>query len=607
MLPSGAHIRIGAFEFMVEATEPDHFNDFYESLYEAGSSIDGSPGKKTANPRFVYWRFDDWSGGENVKFFDVADPTTYWFGNVNPRIPGALTSPPTRTATTGLTTTTATPTRIILVSAAGTLWLLANRQAFYSTNGTSWTAHANNALGAASDMMTAACSSGDEIWYSSDNSTTRKVFKLTTGADETTAVSDVTGPHFLGMAEREGFIYGWTGKNLLRYNSKATLPITQTDKHKVHKAHLDAPAGTYYGGCVAMDSGIAYFITYPGDSQVYFFQKGRGFPVWHFEGKTVKAIAYNQGVLGAIAQQGNKCVLYGMNVQTRQTFRLADIGRPVAATTAVALAPGPDDTFLIVLNDGTTNFIYSYSLSMDSVSQLDELTIAAQGTADAVAFYDSRRLVAYFASTTVKADSWATDDATPAGAWTWVSGAHDMSYPMDQKVLLGFHVVNDQSIAAGNGTVYYQDDEDGIWTSAGTWAAGSKHTYIDVSASTVKYRNLRVRVVGASGARLLALAVRNFMNTSERMWRIKLKIKAESGGDRPSNRNKPASVLRSYLHTLLSDQNAVTFLNGFRYEKKGGDNDGYSTHTVVVDSVDDRIDTDAEGVATVILRQVAPV
>src|SRR3990167_1259108 len=176
MLPSGADVKIGAYEFMLDREDPDPYVHFYESLYSDRNEIDGSPGKFTANPNFLLWKFDDWSGGENTKYYMPQDPTSYWYGNVNPRIPGAITSPPTRTATTGLTATTAAPEKLILVSAAGTLWLLANRQAFYSTNGTSWTAHANNALGAASDMMTAACSTGDEIWYSSYNGANRSVF-----------------------------------------------------------------------------------------------------------------------------------------------------------------------------------------------------------------------------------------------------------------------------------------------------------------------------------------------------------------------------------------------------------------------------------------------
>jgi hypothetical protein len=177
---------------------------------------------------------------------------------------------------------------------------------------------------------------------------------------------------------------------------------------------------------------------------------------------------------------------------------------------------------------------------------------------------------------------------------------------MEQKILCGFHVTQDPGIAAGTGTVYYQDDEDGTWTSAGTWAAGSKHTYIDVSSSNVKFRTLRVRVDGASGSRLLSLTARTYLTTQQRAWQMKLKLKNERQGDRPTKRSKPAHALRTNLHALASDGGAVTFLNGFRFPHKGGSADGYTTHTVIVESVEDRIDSGAEGVATVVLREATP-
>jgi hypothetical protein len=222
-------------------------------------------------------------------------------------------------------------------------------------------------------------------------------------------------------------------------------------------------------------------------------------------------------------------------------------------------------------------------------------------------YYDSRRLAAYFASTTVKADSWISDDSTPAGAWTWYSGAHDLGYPMDQKVLCGFHVTQDPGIAAGTGTVYYQDDEDGTWTTAGTWSAASKHTYIDVSADNVKFRTLRVKIVGASGSRMLSCTARTYITTQQRAWQMKLKLKNERQGDRPSSRMAPAHVLRTNLHALAADGGAITFLNGFRFPHKGGASDGYTSHTVLVESVEDHIASDAEGTATVVLRAVTPV
>ena len=602
-LPSGADVKIGDYEFMIEWADADPVVHYYESLYARENEITGQPGKHTANPNFLLWTHDDWSGGEGTKYFDSADPTTYWYGKVNPRILGALNGTPAVTATTSLTTTTATPTKLIFVSAAGTLWLLANRQLFYSTNGTSWTAHGSNPIGAASDMITAACSDGDEIWYSTINGTTREVWKATTST-VTQAVADVTGPKFIGMAELEGFVYGYTGKNLIRYNTKKTLPITQNDRNKVYKPHTDSPAGTYYGGVVATENSICFMIAYKGDTTIYQFRKGRAFPIWQLPGETGKAIAYKQGVLAVLTQQGTKCVLRGLNVQTRQPFHLADVGVPYSLTTAYDLAAGPGSTLILAAGDGTTSYLYSYDLELDALSEVGEATVASQGTPDAVITYEDRRLMAYYSSTTVKADSWASDEASTTTSWEWVSAAYDLGFPQDQKLLLGLHVVQDGTVSSGTVTVYYQLDEDGTWTSAGSTSNGDKHKFIDLTATSKKFRTLRLKITGASGARLFSVTAKAYMNSYQQAWRLVLKLKDEARGAHPTSRIKQAHVLRDYLHTLQTAQNIVTFLDGTRYPKKGGASDGYTSHTVVVEFPEDHIAQPSEGTGVVILRDV---
>src|SRR3990167_5794128 len=114
-LPSGADVKIGSYEFMIDWADPDPVVHYYESLYAREQDIEGQPGKKTANPSFKLWTHDDWSGGEGTKYFDPTDPTTYWYGKVNPRIINSLNGTPAVTATTGLTATSAAPTKLVFV------------------------------------------------------------------------------------------------------------------------------------------------------------------------------------------------------------------------------------------------------------------------------------------------------------------------------------------------------------------------------------------------------------------------------------------------------------------------------------------------------------
>ena len=96
------------------------------------------------------------------------------------------------------------------------------------------------------------------------------------------------------------------------------------------------------------------------------------------------------------------------------------------------------------------------------------------------------------------------------------------------------------------------------------------------------------------------------MTPYQRGWRRVLKLKDESRGAHPTSRIKQAHILRDYLHTLQSDQNIVTFLDGTRYKRKGatGTDPGYTSHTVVVEFPEDHIKQPSEGTAVVILRDV---
>jgi hypothetical protein len=180
---------------------------------------------------------------------------------------------------------------------------------------------------------------------------------------------------------------------------------------------------------------------------------------------------------------------------------------------------------------------------------------------------------------------------------------------MDEKLLFGFEVVADPTIATGTIQVLYQIDESGTWVSAGTTVAGVKYTNIDISASNVKYRNLRMRMLGVNGARCFSVTARNYINSYQEIWRLVIKMRDENPNDRPRTRQARAARLRAWLNQLAKDKAVVTFLDGRVDPAKGK----YSSNRVVVEFVSRggqriaRAQGHYEGAAEIQLRSTVPV
>jgi hypothetical protein len=262
------------------------------------------------------------------------------------------------------------------------------------------------------------------------------------------------------------------------------------------------------------------------------------------------------------------------------------------------------------MTDGTTNYYFVYDAEIDAMSPLDQQTVASEGNALAITTYRNRRVAfSTLASTSGKPRYWKQDFDTPTRSWEWVASAWNLGYPMDEKLLFGFEVVADPSIATGTIQVYYQKDEDGSWVSAGTTSAGVKYTNLDISANNVKFRNLRLRMLGTNGARCFSVTARTYINAYQELWRLVVKMRDENPRDRPATRQAKAAKLREWLNTLAKNKSVVTFLDGRVNPAKGK----YSTYTVVVEFSNyggqriARAQGHYEGAAEIQLRSTLPV
>lgn len=625
-LASGADVKIGTREFMLTSDE-DSYTHMYESLYADQQNILGTD-SKTANPGINLWAYDNWIAGDGLKFYDQDQPARYWTGNVNPRgLPGAITSPPD-IANSTVTNGASVGTQGYFTVVGGRLWYFRGRQGWSSTTGAgAWTENTQVDDASFADTgysITAVTNNGEYPIVTAHNGTNRRVFACDSTITCDTVVSSVAGPKFFGMAVRDQFLYGWTGGAVMRYDHTsdwATTAITHSSAYRVARHRSETPLITLdAANIVAGDNSVFYFRTSDSESTVFELKFDTNTnvlvpkTVWVPPlGFSISEICVSMGILYLFGKTHDRICLWGMSLATRQPLFLGYVGESVTdSNDASGRILGADgaNVFMSLTGINDDAYVYMYDAEQDAFSELDHIdTSQAFG---ALASFKSFRIMGAWDSpgTGNTIYRWLNDRETPTRSWSWDSSAFDMGYPQDEKVLLGFHVVQDPAIASGTCNVDYQLNEDGVWIDAGTTAGGSNHTYIQVSDGTTtrKFRTLRVRMNGTSGCRVFSITTRYYVNTKQEVWKLKLDLRNEPGTTRrPSNRTLKASTLRDYLHTIVAAGNVVTFQDGRRYKEKSGTADvGFKSHTVLVEFPKDSIDTQTEGFCEVILRSVSP-
>ncbi len=656
MLANGADVKLGTYDFFCDSSETRGYQYIPESLYSDQQAIIGAQeGAKTANPFILLWTIDDFSGGAETKFFNPDISTSYWYGEVNPRVAGQLRPIPDSTAATKTQTATLASTHeVFFVGVAGKLWMGCGRDLWYSSdNGVTWSQWNGTSLYAAGYTINGMTDDGNYVWVTASNGSTRKTTRIDSITASTTAVNDVTTAiRATGMGRIEGKVYVWTGGHLYEYNSQENLAldhnsttVNATQSNIVHQPHASTPAGTYgtdfFSGITSTDTSVVYFLSSSGRTLVYEFKYNAatstfaGRKVWEPpQGFTATHITCSMGVIYLIGSYGADIALLSMSLQNRDPQILTYVGLAFGSEAGATLTPrfltgSYGASVFMGLTDGTTTYTYIYDAEIDAISELDRQTTASFGGTPRAGFTSgNKRLIANHpaSGTTLTVYNWKDDNApTTSGSWTWVSAAQSFDYPYDEKLLTGIQIIQDPSQASGTISVEFQLDENGSWIStdyAGntmTTGAGVKYTNFQVSDDNParKFYYLRLRLTGANNARLLNVTPRAYINSFQEKWVLRLRIDDETAAlnSRTTGRAADAQTLYSYIRTLVATKSPVYFRDGLRYRtRKDTANVGYSEHTVVLEFPEgagatlERVPgTDqVRGYVDVVLRSIVP-
>ena len=154
--------------------------------------------------------------------------------------------------------------------------------------------------------------------------------------------------------------------------------------------------------------------------------------------------------------------------------------------------------------------------------------------------------------------------------------------------------------------IHYQKDQDGTWTSAGTYDTddGTGTTFkISTSASSVKFKNLQLKITLNTSNSAVTPVVRSVQvrcTPSEyvKEWDLILDITDEDA--QAQGRAFTGSQLIDYIKAEADTENILTFQNGYEISASGS----YDTHNVMIREYNLQLDTPGQGIATIKVREV---
>jgi len=454
------------------------------------------------------------------------------------------------------------------------------------------------------------------------------------------------------------FLYLWTGRKLYQAplnDSEDALPTVS--RTLVFDTGTDVPTAklfrtNWFAGLVPSEGAVLFFYANEGHSRIYEYRNttaGRLF--WEApRGFTIEAMCIQLGICFVAGQWGGAsnasgwASLYAIPLDTRRAVHVGYF-RKHQNTSLTVTAMWPAYGGQILIAAGHAGHIFVYDMATDAITVLDSLTTAPGNgdgltfTADdhrigAVATYGNRRIAAVYqpgavtAGTVIQVSNWKDDDVSKReSAMTMseilYSPEWDFDYPTLTKLLIGFDVtfkVTDSATASGliqnsRIIVAYSTDGGSNYTTAQTigytdtpsGAKGRVFIQAPTATSTVKFQRLKVRVTLNNNATdnvappvLYGVTVHAALASYEETWELALRTKDAQNSTRPANQSWAGEQARDELEDLMTDQQLVTLLDGFRKKK----NNSYTTHLVRVTNVSDVIERNAEGTVFVSLRAV---
>ena len=402
--------------------------------------------------------------------------------------------------------------------------------------------------------------------------------------------------------------------SVVEYSTTATPTVSPTEIFVAYEGNLDA--GSNQGIVCRGDNELFVCVrTKAGESILYRITPASalgeafGTEVGRFPGFSVDCIWYASGVLllaGTSTTTGvDKRTIYYVKGTELGSFGL--IRQDATFTDAKLItstdASRMDRTFFLAPTGSASNYWTLFTI--------DLLTGAIFGGPEFSAVRDPNSVVDFLGRTFVSENKDSTSTQTYRTAGTYatsgelITAIHDFDIG-EEKTLMSIRLSTEPLPANTAVQVYYQDDQDGTWTSAGTYDtdSGTGTTFkISTDSSSVKFKNLQLKIKLTTSDATATPVVRSVQvrctpTEYVREWDMLLDISDEDA--QAQGRAFTGAQLIDYIKAEATNENIIQFDNGYETPSAGS----YDEHDVMIREYNINLTSAGQGVANIKVREV---
>ena len=402
--------------------------------------------------------------------------------------------------------------------------------------------------------------------------------------------------------------------SVVEYSTTATPTVSPTEIFVAYEGNLDA--GSNQGIVCRGDNELFVCVrTKAGESILYRITPASalgeafGTEVGRFPGFSVDCIWYASGVLllaGTSTTTGvDKRTIYYVKGTELGSFGL--IRQDATFTDAKLItstdASRMDRTFFLAPTGSASNYWTLFTI--------DLLTGAIFGGPEFSAVRNPNSVVDFLGRTFVSENKGSTSTQTYRTAGTYstsgelITAIHDFDIG-EEKTLMSIRLSTEPLPANTAVQVYYQDDQDGTWTSAGTYDtdSGTGTTFkISTDSSSVKFKNLQLKIKLTTSDATATPVVRSVQvrctpTEYVREWDMLLDISDEDA--QAQGRAFTGSQLIDYIKAEATNENIIQFDNGYETPSAGS----YDEHDVMIREYNINLTSAGQGVANIKVREV---
>ena len=626
MIDGYFHVKLGSYKYRLATNSDDqHYSARLVPLNISNAQVvQSSDPKYDLRPDTAVWEMTDWSGGEGTKKFDNETGNQYDLSyNID-----ALHTPGSIRLSNAV--------EAAGINRTGTLVKASDKLFHFSSSDDTIGTYSGNLANTTWDEQDAGTISdsdyfgvrgdGDGKYIYMPIGSLNDIYRYEPHATYTNDMADTDKwvdadsqavfDRPLVKIGNKIFIVHLDGAKIsvVEYSTTATPTVSPTEIFVAYEGNLDA--GSNQGIVCRGDNELFVCVrTKAGESILYRITPASalgeafGTEVGRFPGFSVDCIWYASGVLllaGTSTTTGvDKRTIYYVKGTELGSFGL--IRQDATFTDAKLItstdASRMDRTFFLAPTGSASNYWTLFTI--------DLLTGAIFGGPEFSAVRDPNSVVDFLGRTFVSENKGSTSTQTYRTAGTYstsgelITAIHDFDIG-EEKTLMSIRLSTEPLPANTAVQVYYQDDQDGTWTSAGTYDtdSGTGTTFkISTDSSSVKFKNLQLKIKLTTSDATATPVVRSVQvrctpTEYVREWDMLLDI-AEVDAQ-AQGRAFTGAQLIDYIKAEATNENIIQFNNGYETPSAGS----YDEHDVMIREYNINLTSAGQGVANIKVREV---